>query len=48
MNKKIKYLIVFIFIWIAVTSTIQRLNNPNLTETQLFLRIPKSMIFQFI
>lgn len=40
-------ILVLLLLWIGVTSIIARFKNPKLTETELFLRIPKSFILNF-
>lgn len=41
------FILVLLLLWMVVTSTIARFKNPKLTETELFLRIPKSFILDF-
>ena len=41
------FILVFLLLWTGVTSIIARFKNPKLTETELFLRIPKSFILNF-
>lgn len=41
------FILVLLLLWIGVTSTIAAFKNPKLTETELFLRIPKSFILNF-
>ena len=36
-----------IYIWIIITISINRFQNPDKTETQLFLEIPKAFILDF-
>lgn len=43
----IKYLWYIVLLWIAVTCSINRFKNPQLTETQLLLRIPQACILNF-
>jgi hypothetical protein len=40
----ISILLFTIVIWVSVSSLIQAFNCPNMTQTQLFLHIPKSFI----
>ena len=40
-------LLSIVFIWMTITSTICRCKHPELTETQLFLRIHKSFVLNF-
>jgi len=47
MKKYIKMLISILIFWVALTITIQRFKNPNLSETELFLAIPQSFILNF-
>jgi len=39
--------IVVLFLWVGVTSAIQRFSNPKLTETELILLIPQNAILEF-
>ncbi len=41
-----KILIIF-FIYVAITTIIYRFKNSDLSETQLFLRIPYAITLQF-
>ena len=41
------FILVLLLLWIGVTSTIAAFKNPKLTETELFLRIPKSFILNY-
>lgn len=41
------YILSVIFIWISISSTICAFKNPELTQTQVFLRIPQSFILNF-
>lgn len=41
------FILVLLLLWIVVTSAIARFRNPELTETELFLRIPQSFILDF-
>lgn len=36
--------IVAVFLWMAISTTIQRFKCDTMTETQLFLHIPKSFV----
>lgn len=51
MKEKLKInhliLILLIVLWISVTTSIQRFKNPQLTETELFLKIPDSFLLKF-
>lgn len=40
-------ILVLLLLWIGVTSTIAGFKNPKLTQTELFLKIPKSFILDF-
>jgi len=41
-------IIIFILVlWVAITTSIQRFKNHNLSETELFLAIPQSFILNF-
>jgi len=40
-------LITFLVIYIAVMTTLDSFRNPRLTQMQVFLRIPKSFIWDF-
>jgi hypothetical protein len=42
----ISSLIFIILIWISATSMVYRFRHPKLTETELFLAIPKSMLLK--
>lgn len=54
-KEELKYKIETIFqvicfivvLWIVITSTICAFKNPEMTQTQLFLHIPKSFILDF-
>jgi len=35
---------IFVILWISISTVIQRFKTPELTETELLLRIPKSFI----
>lgn len=41
------YILGVIFIWISISSTICAFKNPELTQTQVLLRIPQSFILNF-
>lgn len=41
------YILSVIFIWISISSTICAFKNPELTRTQVLLRIPQSFILNF-
>lgn len=41
------YIVSVIFVWISISSTICAFKNPELTQTQLLLRIPQSFILNF-
>lgn len=47
--KKTYLPIVFIgiFTWVSITSTVQSFVNPHLTQTQVFFKIPESIICDF-
>ena len=47
MKKILKYIAIIILLWIAASSTIQRFKCHKMTETELFLHIPKSIIGQW-
>lgn len=47
MKKILRYLLFGLILWMATTITIQRFKNPNLSETQLFLRIPNAFVLDF-
>ena len=40
-------ILVSLLLWTTITTVIVRFKNPKLTETELFLRIPKSFILNF-
>ena len=46
-NKLYKVLIVLLLFWIFITSTIQRFKCIDLTETEVLLRIPNSIILDW-
>jgi hypothetical protein len=37
-------MLVAVFMWVAISSTIQRFKCVKLTETEIFIRIPKSFV----
>jgi len=37
-------MVVALFMWVAISSTIQRFKCAKLTETEIFIRIPKSFV----
>ena len=37
-------LFVAVFLWVAISTTIQRFKCPQMTETELFIHIPKSFV----
>ena len=41
------YMFTVCCLWIAITSMIQRFKCPEMTDTQLFLNIPNSMMLNF-
>ena len=41
------FILVLLLLWTTITTVIVRFKNPELTETELFLRIPKSFILNF-
>jgi hypothetical protein len=43
----INTILLIVAIWIVTTTTIQRIKTPKMTETELFLHIPKSVILQW-
>lgn len=45
--KPIEIIVCIIVIWVVITTGIDRLINPEKTETQLFLDIPKSIKLDF-
>ena len=47
MKKIIKSILVLLFIWMAITTIIQRFKCQKLTETELFIRIPNSFILDW-
>lgn len=51
MLKKLKYfspvILSICMVWTSISLTIQRFKCPTMTETELFLNIPKSFILNF-
>lgn len=48
MKKKILTAILMVVsLWIVITNTIMTFRNPQMTQTQLFLHIPKTIILNF-
>lgn len=48
MIKKILYTVLFsVMLNITVTVTVDRIKNPNITETELFKRIPHTFLYNF-
>jgi len=43
----LKIIFIICTLWISITSSIQRVKNPRLTETELFLLIPNNFILSF-
>ena len=43
----VKSFIAMFFLWMAVTTIIQRVKNPQLTETQILLKVPKSFMLDW-
>lgn len=43
----INIIIAMIILWTASTTIIQAFKNPSLTQTELFLKIPKSFVLNF-
>jgi len=39
--------ILLVLVWVSITCMIQTFKNPELTQTELFLRIPKSALLNF-
>ena len=37
-------MLVAVFMWVGISSTIQRFKCAKLTETEIFIRIPKSFV----
>ena len=48
MRKLIYFIVMVILCWVLTVSIIQRFKCPELTETELFLRMPNSFICDFI
>lgn len=44
LGKVLYYLLIIFMLWIVFSSMIQRFKCPNMTETEIFLHIPKSVI----
>lgn len=38
------FMLVAVFLWVAISSTIQRFKCTKMSETELFLHIPKSFV----
>jgi len=47
-NKIIYHMIVALLFWVAISTTIQAFKCPDMTRTELFLRIPKSFICNWL
>lgn len=47
LNKLIQAIILIVVTNIAITSTVYRFKHPEKTETEIFLHIPKSFIYNF-
>lgn len=47
MSKIVLVLLFIIIIWINITSLICWIANPQLTDMEVFLRIPKSMVLDY-
>lgn len=43
-NNALYTVLVVVFLWVAVSGFVQRLKCPSMTETELFLHIPKSVV----
>ena len=41
-------MLVAVFMWVAISSTIQRFKCTKLTETEIFIRIPKSFVCDWV
>lgn len=41
------YFLAVICMWIALTSTITRFKNTKMTQTEIFLHIPRSFVLDF-
>ena len=48
MRKLIYFIVMVLLCWVLTVSIIQRFKCPELTETELFLRMPNSFICDFI
>lgn len=46
-EKAVLSILIIISIWISLTIFIYRVKNPDLTETQVFLNIPKIIILRW-
>ena len=42
------YLLVPLFLWVSISSTIQRFKCAQLTGTEIFIRIPKSFMCDWV
>lgn len=47
-KRKLHMLIIFILAWVLVSNTIQAFKCPEMTNTELFLHLPKSFICDWI
>jgi hypothetical protein len=45
--KIIKVILLVILVWMAITNIIQAFKNPKMTNTELFLHIPKSIVLNY-
>lgn len=45
--KIVRIILIVVFVWVAITLNIQRFMCTKLTETEIFLNIPKSFICNF-
>lgn len=43
----LKIILISLIFWIAITSNIQRFKTPRLSETELFMLIPRNVILDF-
>jgi hypothetical protein len=43
-KKTIKAIIIILCLWIAISCIIQAIKQPEMTQTEIFLRIPKLII----
>ena len=41
-------MLIAVFMWVAISSTIQRFKCAELTETELFIRIPNSFVCDWV